>query len=188
MQYPRKNQGITINSFKTLRRDQKSIVDQFPTSKAKLRKSQNGSGITSCLLSPKCLWKTSSTQDVPLNQSQHFQRIFLGMLEVPGMGNLLFPTRISSIKPSPGLGFPSPNCHQSTTLSVHRWKSQFFPKNHWLFQVFPGNCLWDPSSPQIFYPSPEVMPSSSSGMGCLTDGDFGAAPSHPKQDWETRRQ
>lgn len=29
-QYPRKNQGITINSFKTPRRVQKLIMDQFP--------------------------------------------------------------------------------------------------------------------------------------------------------------
>lgn len=36
------------------------------------------------MLSPKCLWKTSASHDVPLNWSQQFQRIFLGMLELLG--------------------------------------------------------------------------------------------------------
>lgn len=83
-QYPGKNQGITINSSETLRSERKSIVDQFPTQKAKLRKQQNGSGITSRFPSPKCLYKTSSACGAPLNLSQHFQRIFLGMLEASG--------------------------------------------------------------------------------------------------------
>lgn len=101
----------------------------------------------------------------------------------PGMGNLLLTTRISSIKPSPGSGFPPPNCHQRTTLSAQRCKSQFLPENRLLFQVFPGICLsgqplkWQ-FSPSC-HPNPEVM---------FWEWDvsrmesFGVAPSHPQRD------
>lgn len=101
------------------------------------------------MFSPKCLWKTSATHDVPLNRSQHFQRIFLGMLGVSGWTqgwatSSSPPGSAPRPKPSPGSGFPAPSSHQCTTLSAQRCKSQFFPKNHLLFQVFPGKCLTGP--------------------------------------------
>lgn len=96
---------------------------------------------------------------------------------VLGMGNLLLPTRISSTA--------------QTIPSAQRCKSPFFPKNHLLFQVFPGKCLTGPlwkTSEIPVYPKVLSQPRGNAFThfgNCLLqeDGDLWNCS---KQDWETR--
>lgn len=127
------------------------------------------------MLSPKCLWKTSASHDVPLNWSQQFQRIFLGMLEVLGQSQ---GWEISSSPPgSAPRPKPSPvpkgaNPHFSLEIIYY---SKFSQASASL--VLPGKPLRSQFTPRC-YPNPEAMPSPTLGIACYRRMEiFGTAPS-----------
>lgn len=143
---------------------------------------------------PKCSCKTSSAHDVPLNHSQHFQRIFLGMLEVSGWTQGL---EISSSAPGPAplnhsqvQDFHHPTA-PSAPPSVSKGTNPNFSLKiieHSKFsQEFSSlDNLWGPSLPQA------VTPMQRWCLHPLWEWDFwrmeifGAPSSHPKENWETR--